>query len=39
MLKTMPTEEIIKKLSSRGINGNIIQILDPAEKTFPLKAV
>jgi len=31
------TEEIIRKLSSRGINGNIIQVLDPAEKTFPFK--
>jgi uncharacterized protein (DUF58 family) len=31
------TEEIIKKLSSRGIKGSIIQILDPAEKTFPFK--
>ena len=31
------TEEIIKKLASRGIKGSIIQILDPAEKTFPFK--
>jgi len=31
------TEEIIRKLSSRGINGNIIHVLDPAEKTFPFK--
>ena len=31
------TKEIIRKLSSRGINGNIIQVLDPAEKTFPFK--
>jgi uncharacterized protein (DUF58 family) len=29
------TEEIIKKLSARGINGNIIHIADPAEKSFP----
>ena len=31
------TEDIIKKLSSRGIKGSIIQILDPTEKTFPFK--
>ena len=31
------TKEIIQNLSSRGINGNIIQILDPAEITFPYK--
>ena len=31
------TEEIIRKLSSSGINGNIIHVLDPAEKTFPFK--
>ena len=33
------TEEIIRKLSSRGINGNIIHVLDPAEKTFPFKGL
>ena len=31
------TKEIIRKLSSRGINGNRIHVLDPAEKTFPFK--
>jgi uncharacterized protein (DUF58 family) len=31
------TEEILRKLSARGINGNMIHILDPAEKTFPYK--
>jgi hypothetical protein len=31
------TEKTIKELSNRGINGIIIQILDPAEKFFPYK--
>ena len=30
-------EKTIKKLSSRGINGNLIHIFDPAEKIFPFK--
>ena len=31
------TEKTIKELSNRGINGTIIQILDPAERFFPYK--
>ena len=31
------TEKTIKELSNRGINGIIIQILDPAERFFPYK--
>ena len=31
------TEKTIKELSNRGINGIIIQILDPAERLFPYK--
>ena len=32
------TEKTIKELSNRGINGIIIQILDPAERFFPYKS-
>ena len=31
------TEKTIKELSNRGISGIIIQILDPAERSFPYK--
>ena len=31
------TKHIIKTLSSRNVNGTIIHIIDPAEKSFPFK--
>jgi len=31
------TKKVIKQLSDRGINGIIIHIVDPAEKSFPYK--
>ena len=31
------TKKVIKQLSNRGINGIIIHIVDPAEKSFPYK--
>ena len=36
-IKTKEQEKTIKELSNRGINGIIIQILDPAERFFPYK--
>jgi len=31
------TEETIKQLSNKGVNGIIIHVVDPAEKSFPFK--